>query len=563
MSANETEILLRLRDEFTARLNAASKSLDDLAAKTRTVATASEQSMKRTAQAITEAGIAARGLGREIGITIPESLSRAAARSEIVGPLLTKAFNVVAIIGFIQVLKQLPDAIREVSGAVTGWDDAAQKAYASQLSLNGQYIDRLKMTQAELEKTAIAAQKAATAAAPNIGQRIIPRLPGGVLSGLFNMLPESAASVEARRLQDIANAAGKAASANMGAPGQLRPELQAIVDIHEKLAEAARKAREETEKLYEGIRRFVSDQRLALPGGPGSLRGTFGQTLFNLPDMTQDFPTAGIDFGAAVGNMQAAKDRAREFANSQAEIVADAQLKAAQQTFEKQKRMGEDLARSLSNSLGAVWDDMFIRGRSVFSSIGNFFAGIGNAAGRSVFQSAGTRLAGGVLGRVGLGGILGLGSASSALGSTAVAGLAGGPALGFGLAGTAAPMAIGGVGAGAGVGASSASILGLSLSTAIPIFGAIAGAGILAFMKLRHTTQEAPFATDAFQEKTRVYEFYAADRQLEATRELSKAIRHLKSMPPKQVVTVGLTEAINQDDRWRARSGAALMGEDT
>src|SRR5262245_10269865 len=122
MSRNDAEILLKIRDEFSGRIAEASKQLDQLAANARKSATANQAAMKQTSQAIVEAGVAARGLGRELGVTIPESLSRLASRSSTIGPILSKAFSAVAVIGFIQVVKEIPNAIDEAAGAITGWN---------------------------------------------------------------------------------------------------------------------------------------------------------------------------------------------------------------------------------------------------------------------------------------------------------------------------------------------------------------------------------------------------------------------------------------------------------
>jgi hypothetical protein len=481
---------------------------------------------------------------------------------------LSKAFSGLAIIGLIELIAQLPAVIDKASEALTGWNETAKKAYADQLQLNAKYVDTLKQTTAELDKMADAQVRTAAAAANQ--QKFT-----GPLAGVLNRI------VPLGNLDPIAEQR-KADAIQQERVARHRQEAQQVAEDADKaidktikdlneMIEAANKARLATEAMWRSIRGFVPDQRLPLPGGPGGLRGTFGQTLFSLPDVTQDFPTAGIDFGAAATAAQAATDRAREFANRQAEIRADAELEASKMVFDKQREQAMHLAQVLNDSLGAAWDNMFIRGRSVLAGLANFAAGIGNAIGRTFFQAAGNRILGGslglasripgigrALGGLGLGGLSAGFAGASALGSTAVAGLASTAPLAFGLSASAAPMAIGGIGVG-GAAAGGASFLGMGLTTAIPVVGGIVGAALLAFHFLRRRTQEAPFSQDPNAiERNRTYFFHTAT---EVNERLIRLLEGVSTMPPGLMVSEGLPLALNSSNTFRRDMASVLMDD--
>src|SRR5262245_36572961 len=124
---NTVEILLKTKDEFSARFQEMRRQLDGLAAAQQKTSAATQQTMKMNAKAMADASAAARGLAQAIGVQLPEALSKAASRSATLGPILAGAFNAVAIVGFVSVLKQLPEMIQDVEGALTGWDEAAKK----------------------------------------------------------------------------------------------------------------------------------------------------------------------------------------------------------------------------------------------------------------------------------------------------------------------------------------------------------------------------------------------------------------------------------------------------
>jgi hypothetical protein len=89
---------------------------------------------------MTEARHAAAGLGEEIGVHLPRFVSTFLAESKAIGPILAGAFSAVAVIGLVQVLTQIPDAIGKIIGALTGWDEESRKDYDQMVKDNDRVI---------------------------------------------------------------------------------------------------------------------------------------------------------------------------------------------------------------------------------------------------------------------------------------------------------------------------------------------------------------------------------------------------------------------------------------
>ena len=83
-----------------------------------------------------EARGAARLFAEEIGLHLNRELASAAAHSSLLGPLLSKVFVVGAIIGVIELLKQVPGIITNITSAIAGWSEEAQKAYREMVDGN-------------------------------------------------------------------------------------------------------------------------------------------------------------------------------------------------------------------------------------------------------------------------------------------------------------------------------------------------------------------------------------------------------------------------------------------
>lgn len=102
---------------------------------------AAETAGGRMEYSMTEARHAIRGVGEEIGIRMPRFVSSFLADMPRVGAAMAAAFSTIAIIGLLQVLAEVPEAIQKIIGKLSGWDEEAKKVYAEQIALNHQIID--------------------------------------------------------------------------------------------------------------------------------------------------------------------------------------------------------------------------------------------------------------------------------------------------------------------------------------------------------------------------------------------------------------------------------------
>lgn len=84
---------------------------------------------------------AASGFAQMLGVQLPQAATRFLARTETIGPLLQTAFSTVGVLALLEALTQLPAAFEKISGAMTGWDETAKKAYANFLEENKKAID--------------------------------------------------------------------------------------------------------------------------------------------------------------------------------------------------------------------------------------------------------------------------------------------------------------------------------------------------------------------------------------------------------------------------------------
>jgi hypothetical protein len=108
--------------------------------------TESEAAMNKVAFSSTEARHALHGLGEEVGVHIPRFVQTFVAHMGGVGPLLASAFSAIAIVGLIQILAQVPEAIDKIIGKLAGWDKEAQKTYADMVQGNRTLqIENLKL----------------------------------------------------------------------------------------------------------------------------------------------------------------------------------------------------------------------------------------------------------------------------------------------------------------------------------------------------------------------------------------------------------------------------------
>src|SRR5208283_1064178 len=76
-----------------------------------------------------EAQHAIRGMGEELGVHMPRFVSTFIAHIGGVAPVMAAAFAPVAIIGLIEILAKIPDAIDKIILKFEGFGEAAQKAF--------------------------------------------------------------------------------------------------------------------------------------------------------------------------------------------------------------------------------------------------------------------------------------------------------------------------------------------------------------------------------------------------------------------------------------------------
>jgi hypothetical protein len=97
----------------------------------RTAALFNEQAAAATQMgySVREARGSTRLLADELGLHLNRELQGTLSRSDLIGPALAGAFNAFALVGFVEVLGQIPSTIDKIIGEVAGWDAEAQKTY--------------------------------------------------------------------------------------------------------------------------------------------------------------------------------------------------------------------------------------------------------------------------------------------------------------------------------------------------------------------------------------------------------------------------------------------------
>jgi hypothetical protein len=109
---------------------------------------------RRLQYSVTEARHAATGLGEEIGVRLPRHLSTFLARSESIGPILTRAFSVIAVVALAEALHRLIEKLDHAAKSAVGWSEKTRKAYYDAIAANDQLIERTIQYRAELERVA-------------------------------------------------------------------------------------------------------------------------------------------------------------------------------------------------------------------------------------------------------------------------------------------------------------------------------------------------------------------------------------------------------------------------
>ena len=150
----------RMADSFK-QATEASAGLESAERRVESINERTAAQFNETAAAGTEAGYSmreargsARLLAEELGVSLNRELASSISRSEILGPILAKAFSVIAVLGFAEVLAGIPDAIEKIIGKLTGWDEEAKKAYEEMVRGNLEVMAQNRELEAQEARTA-------------------------------------------------------------------------------------------------------------------------------------------------------------------------------------------------------------------------------------------------------------------------------------------------------------------------------------------------------------------------------------------------------------------------
>lgn len=106
-----------------------------------------------------------RGFANLMGIQMPYVVEKFLAKMEGLQPIMSAAFNISAALGLFMILMELPKAYDRIVGAVTGWDDAAKKSYASFIQENRNAVDEAERLRRKLADIQAIGKSGSTASA--------------------------------------------------------------------------------------------------------------------------------------------------------------------------------------------------------------------------------------------------------------------------------------------------------------------------------------------------------------------------------------------------------------
>jgi hypothetical protein len=558
-------------------------------------------------------------LTREIGINLPEGVTKFLSKSSMIGPAMSAAFSGVAVLGLIQVLAQLPALFEKISGAITGWDETAKRAYANFLQYNRQAVDALEEHQLAMLRIAGASEaqlldkqiadrqarlrqlqsgldearkKAERLEFQNLAKRPTDVRPVVRDTDEMKRIQEDMRAINleitkleykqteavkqsavdtAKAQQETAAAAAKAHQAAAAAASK------AWTEATKRAEEAAAKALIQLKDIQARIARMVSEEL-----APSQFETLLKGGLVVPPPVTLGSTTMfESQFDAIMRRTQEVIDERRALLIKANEDVANSQAAAHERMLAQMERATETMLQNIHSAAGAIFDMIFQQG----ASLADFFKGIGLTAGRTMFQNIATSILGGQggggllgqLGRVpGLGGLLGFGGgAAASLGSTVAAGAAVNASWIPGLA-IAAP-AIPSIGvAGGAAAAGGGALAGLGALFTNP-WTAIIGGGILGGLALSklfgHKTQEAPFTADPFanragSERTlyfneNPFESGGMMSPLTSTLDrLNRNLERLEGVPSDAFLKTKMRTFYDTDNTFRRTSGSKLTGDE-
>src|SRR5438094_1508976 len=128
MDALRFQIVVDGQDAIPAAMAEASASVQQAVASSgehfKTLQGHSERAGERVTYSMTQARHAIRGLGEEVGIHMPRFVSSFLADIPAVGAAMAAAFSVIAVVGLIEVLGQIPEAL---SKAIDWFDNFGER----------------------------------------------------------------------------------------------------------------------------------------------------------------------------------------------------------------------------------------------------------------------------------------------------------------------------------------------------------------------------------------------------------------------------------------------------
>lgn len=130
-------------DESAAALRNVGIAAETASAEVRNVGPASDEGFKpvssgadKAKTSITDARIATQGLASDLGVRMPRALTTMLARMPEIGPAIASAFNVIAVVAFLEIVDQVAKKIRESIEDLEGWGAAQQAAYKAAEAAN-------------------------------------------------------------------------------------------------------------------------------------------------------------------------------------------------------------------------------------------------------------------------------------------------------------------------------------------------------------------------------------------------------------------------------------------
>lgn len=415
-------------------------------------------------------GATLNGIERLLGINLPNAAGKFLEKSSTIGPILSGAFSAVAVVTLIQALGQLPALFDKISGAITGWDDTAKKAYANFLDLNKKAVDaaeELRLKQIELYQGKAASLqeqirvqieefRSNQIEAVKLQNRINEQerraqelAAAGMPGGMAGLTREDQAALETFQ-RKAADATAKLIELN----GQLGKEtLETQKKTSDDLAKKQQQAAEETKRFNEATQAFWQNalqdfRNRAFDGGETVKAGlaVAETTVKRILDTEKE-------------RLQFIKEQTEEFAKQKAfwddalqdfrnqipddvkagEEVGRANAKAIIDGAQRAQKAYEDVFRSVKATASQAFLDILRDGELSFKKLGGVITGIFRTIAAEILSTMTAKLItpliaqfSGMLSKIpGLGGVFGTAAAGG--GSAAGGAAAGGGGIAGGL----------------------------------------------------------------------------------------------------------------------------------